>query len=425
MLFIPVSDIMLPIDEKKCPPSKTGRMSIVKKLRILKKWCLLLAALLLLQAAPLSARATEPQETEQALPNCTTAQETVSEETETPPEEIPPEAVTPPVIPKATIVRELVSMEVVRQEPSRRGTIDEIPLYYQTDYPNDLYGTGSLANNGCSITCLAMVASYLTDHEYMPDELAGYFGGKAENNVERLEYASDALQLPYEARLNFHETIDGLKEGKVAIVLMESESIFTESQHFIVLEGFNEEGKIMVHDPYEPNYSHWQLKNAFVNGFKEGDILCGFSGGWLYDKSAMPEDPFIYKEEKVEVECRYPDVELTYEEKVLLARMVWVEAQGESAEGQQAVAEVVLNRLVSEDFPDTIKGVIYSEGQFRSTPKLGEAVPSQAQFEAVEQALEGPYVLPIDVVFFATYPVNKNVWGEIGGHIFCYAWDQE
>ena len=397
----------------------------MNKLRILKRCCLFLAVLLLLQAVAVSAVAAEPQETEQALPNCTTGLETVPEETEAQPEEIPLEPIATPVVPQATIVRELVSMEVVRWEPNRRGTIDEIPLYYQTDYPNDLYGTGSLANNGCSITCLAMVASYLTDHEFMPDELADYFGGKAENNVERLEYASEAMKLPFEARLNFHETMDGLKEGKVAIVLMNSESIFTNSQHFIVLEGLNEEGKILVKDPYEPNYSHWQLKNAFANGFKEGDILCGFDGGWLYDKSAMPEDPFIYKEDKVEVECRYPGVELTYEEKVLLARMVWVEAQGESAEGQQAVAEVVLNRLVSEDFPNTIKGVIYSEGQFRSTPKLEDAEPSQAQFEAVEQALEGPYVLPIDVMFFATYPVNKNVWGEIGGHIFCYAWDQE
>jgi len=122
------------------------------------------------------------------------------------------------------------------------------------------------------------------------------------------------------------------------------------------------------------------------------------------------------------VEYRYPGIELTYEEKMLLARMVWVEAQGEPFEGQQAVAEVVLNRLFADNFQDSLRGVIYADGQFRSVPKLDEAEPNQTQFEAVEQALEGPYVLPIDVVFFATYPVNKNVWGQIGGHIFCYQW---
>ena len=83
------------------------------------------------------------------------------------------------------------------------------------------------------------------------------------------------------------------------------------------------------------------------------------------------------------MEPRYPDIELNWEEKTLLARMVWVEAQGESAEGQQAVAEVVLNRMMADNFPNTLKGVVYAEGQFRSTPLLEDAQPTQAQYEAV------------------------------------------
>lgn len=308
-------------------------------------------------------------------------------------------------------------------ETTEKPVIDEIPLYFQTDYPDDIYGSGNIANNGCSITSLAMVATYLTDHVFYPDELADYFGGRAENNIARLVYASEAMKLPYEGVLNFHQTIAALKEGKVAIALMGYESIFTDSQHFIVLRGYNEDGKIMVHDSYEPNYDHWQLKRAFEEGFAEGDISCGFQGAWVYDKSAMPEDPFIYKEEKVEVECRYPDIHLTYEDKVLLARMVWVEARGESFEGQQAVAEVVLNRVKASNFSNTVRDVIYTPDQFRSTAHLDEAEPYQTQFEAVEQAYEGPYVLPEDVVFFATYAVNDNIWGKIGGHTFCYQWD--
>ena len=30
----------------------------------------------------------------------------------------------------------------------------------------------------------------------------------------------------------------------------------------------------------------------------------------------------------------------------------------------------------------------------------------------------------MDVVHFATYAVNGNVWGKIGGHIFCYGWQE-
>ena len=99
-----------------------------------------------------------------------------------------------------------------------------------------------------------------------------------------------------------------------------------------------------------------------------------------------------------------------------------MEARGESEEGQQAVAEVIINRMHADNFPETLKGVVFAEGQFKSAAFVDEAEPTQAQYEAVEKALYGPYVLPEDVVFFATYPTNDNVWGEIGGHIFCHQW---
>ena len=296
-----------------------------------------------------------------------------------------------------------------------------IPLYLQTDYPETMFGAGSVATSGCSITALAMVATYMTGYEYLPDELARYFGGTAENNICRLEIGSETLRLPFYKSENFDKTMEALRQGKVAIALMEGSSLFTSSQHFIVLTGLNAEGKIMVNDPYAPNYEKWDLQRAFVEGFDEGDILYGYSGAWIYDKSAMPEEPFIYSEPEPERgDPRYPDIQLTLEEKQLLACVVWVEARGESLEGQQAVAEVVLNRMAAEGFSDSLKGVIYAEGQFRSVPYLDDAEPYQAQYDAIEKAIYGPYVLSEDVVHFATYPVNDHVWGQIGGHIFCY-----
>jgi len=261
----------------------------------------------------------------------------------------------------------------------------------------------------------------LTGYPYMPDELADYFSTyNSVNHIDKLEYMSDMLQLPWERAENFHVAMNALREGKIVIALMDGRSLFTSGQHFIVWTGINDEGKIMVNDPNSDNYSLWNLENAFVNGFDEGDLCCGYSGAWIYDPAAMSDDPFIYVEEKQEIECRYPNVKLTLEEQNLLARMVWVEAQGEPFEGQQAVAEVVLNRLVSDDFQDSIKSIIYAENQFRSAAFLDDAMPVSIQYEAVERALEGPYVLPIDVYYFATYPVTENIWGKIGGHIFCY-----
>lgn len=265
-----------------------------------------------------------------------------------------------------------------------------------------------------------MVASYLTGHAYFPDELAGYFGGYGENNVQRFEYGAEQLKLPIHKADTIRDVFAALKNGDVAVLLMDHMSIFTQTQHFIVLTGINEEtGKIMVYDSYPPNYEKWDLKRGFVEGFEEKDLMLGYSGGWIFSVRGMPEVPFIYTEEKPEADPRY-GVELTWEEQQLLAKLIWLEARGESPEGQQAVAEVALNRLVSGKFGSTLQEVIYGEGQFRTTPFLGEAEAWQAQYEAIDAALSGPNILPMDVMHFATYPENDQVWGKIGGHIFCY-----
>ena len=388
-------------------------------MRKFQKLLCILLVVLLIQGCGTSANAVtmETAETQQSTLIETVPQETVlvEEDVQVFASEDPEE------VPGVEVISEVSVKEAPEEILPERATYNTVPLYFQTDYPNTMYAGGTIAKNGCSIVSLAMVATYLTGHEYRPDELARYFGGKGVNNIARLEYGSQAMQLPYERPENWHKTLAALQEGKIAIALMGPRSIFTDSQHFIVLTGMTEDGKILVNDPNAANYDRWDLKNAFQVGFEPGDICCGFSGAWVYDKNAMPEEPFLYHEEDVILsDPRYPEIELTAEEKQLLARVVWVEAQGECAEGQQAVAEVVLNRMHSDRFGDTLKGVIYAQGQFRSVPFLDDATPYQAQYEAIEKAIYGPYVLPENVFYFATYPATEEIWGEIGGHIFCY-----
>ncbi len=316
--------------------------------------------------------------------------------------------------------------ETVALYTGPQPTQHEMPLYDQKDYPNVRYGSGTVATSGCGITALAMVATYMTGHTYYPDELADAFGGYNGNNVERLLYASDQLQLPWYYAENWHVVLEELKAGNVAIFLVDGRSDFTDKQHFMVASGVTEEGRVTLLDPYGPNYDNPMLKKGFEQGFTTSEIVPGYSGAWVYEVDKMPEKPFIYiEEEKPYVEPRYGSLSLTSGEMELLARMVWVEARGEPDEGQQAVAEVVLNRVVSEDFQDTVQGVIYAENQFRSTKFLKDAEPTQTQYEAVENALYGPYILPMDVTHFATYAVNDYVWGKIGGHIFCHQWSPE
>ena len=346
----------------------------------------------------------------------------LTEPVETEPEASEPDATEPSEV-EETIPEETVPEETESAETSKWNRIlpNDFPLYSQLDYPNQRYANGTVATNGCGITSLAMVATYLTGHAYYPDELADYFGGYGDNNVQRLEYGAEKLRLNFYKASTILDVFAAVQRGDVAILLMNHMSIFTDTQHFIVLNGYDAKtGKYLVYDSYAPNYEKWDLRRGFVEGFDEGDLILGYHGAWIFSVQGMPKTPFIYTETKPNVTPRYPGVELTWEEQQLLAKLIWLEARGESKEGQQAVAEVVLNRLVSGKYGATLANVIYGEGQFRTTPLLDKAEAWQAQYEAIDAALEGPYILPMEVMHFATYPENDRVWGRIGGHYFCY-----
>ena len=135
----------------------------------------------------------------------------------------------------------------------------------------------------------------------------------------------------------------------------------------------------------------------------------------------MSEEPFIYEAPvRLYVEPRYTGIALTEEETQLLAKLVYVEARGESEEGQQAVAEVVLNRFASGRYGKSFSALIRDEDQFVPRTLLEKAKPGQAQYEAIDRALYGPYVLPKDVLFYGRVRTTDSEWGSIGGHIFCY-----
>ena len=117
---------------------------------------------------------------------------------------------------------------------------------------------------------------------------------------------------------------------------------------------------------------------------------------------------------------RYEALELSPEDRELLARLVWLEARGEPWEGQVAVAEVVLNRMLSPEFPDTLSEVLYQPGQFTPARRLSSTRAEETQYEAVEEAVYGrECVLAADVVYFSAVPCNSRVRAVIGGHSFC------
>jgi len=74
----------------------------------------------------------------------------------------------------------------------------------------------------------------------------------------------------------------------------------------------------------------------------------------------------------------------------LLSRLVYGEARGEEYIGQVAVAAVVLNRVASSNFPNTVAGVIYQRGAF---DVVGDGQinlsPNKTAISAAQDALNG------------------------------------
>jgi hypothetical protein len=113
----------------------------------------------------------------------------------------------------------------------------------------------------------------------------------------------------------------------------------------------------------------------------------------------------------------------------LLARLITAEAEGEPYEGQVAVGAVVMNRVKSQEFPDTVREVIYQKGQFSSLPKLPRTVPAESAIRAAREALAGkdpskgalyfynPKLSSLEGLrFFASSRLEVTV--RIGNHIF-------
>lgn len=113
-------------------------------------------------------------------------------------------------------------------------------------------------------------------------------------------------------------------------------------------------------------------------------------------------------------------------DKDLLARLIYGEARGESYTGQVAVGAVVLNRVKSSSFPNTISGVIYQKGAF-SVVNDGQInlTPNKTAYNAASDALNGwdpsggalYYYNPATAT--SSWIWSRPVITQIGNHVFC------
>lgn len=117
------------------------------------------------------------------------------------------------------------------------------------------------------------------------------------------------------------------------------------------------------------------------------------------------------------------NITLTQEEIDLLAKIVWLESRGEPVEGQEAVVEVIFNRMTSGKFPTTVYEVL-SQGnpvQFCSWKNRDRAEPTEKEYQSIQNVLDGKTsILRNDTLYFSTEPLTPCIDRQIGGHSFCY-----
>lgn len=110
-------------------------------------------------------------------------------------------------------------------------------------------------------------------------------------------------------------------------------------------------------------------------------------------------------------------------DRYLLANLIYCEAGGESYAGQVAVGSVVINRVLSSVYPDTVTGVIYQSGQFspvasgRLALALADGRATASCYQAADEVMRGTTNVG-NCVYFRTPVAGINPRYTIGGHIF-------
>ena len=136
-----------------------------------------------------------------------------------------------------------------------------------------------------------------------------------------------------------------------------------------------------------------------------------------------------YEEElaksRLAAKSKWRDIsEVTFEEgdRKLMANIIYCEAGGEPYSGQVAVGAVVINRVLSSVYPNTVVGVVYQNKQFSpvASGRLALALANDSAtascYKAADEAMRGVTNVGQCVYFRTPIPGLEGI--RIGGHIF-------
>lgn len=111
----------------------------------------------------------------------------------------------------------------------------------------------------------------------------------------------------------------------------------------------------------------------------------------------------------------------TQQDLYILTHIIHGESSGQSWNFQVAVGSVVLNRVKSNKFPNTIKGVVFQKGQYASTWDGNyNKTPSNQSKRVAKYLLENGSQLPSHIIFQAEFKQGRGVYKKMGNTYFCY-----
>lgn len=111
----------------------------------------------------------------------------------------------------------------------------------------------------------------------------------------------------------------------------------------------------------------------------------------------------------------------TEDELYILSHTIYGEASGCSYEHKLYVGSVILNRVNSKHYPNSIEDVVFQQGQYACTWDGNyDKTPDKETIEIAEYLLSNGSQIPDNVVYQAEFYQGSGVWKQSGNTYFCY-----
>jgi len=164
----------------------------------------------------------------------------------------------------------------------------EAPLFLQQDYPKTAYGGYPIRTNGCGITTMSMLATYMTDEEYTPPEMCARYGHYSfSNGTDGRIFQLEAPVLGFYCKEKTYEPTvakKALEDGYV-VVSLQHIGYWTRGGHYLLVEKIHEDGTVQVRDSNIYNYG--KLDGHDIDRFKWSLIPANGSAFWIFEKKVV------------------------------------------------------------------------------------------------------------------------------------------